>query len=128
MKNSKIFIVLAALLVLLASVKLYSKYELSIVNREAKTLKSNLKVLLYTKDTCKYCILAKELLDKNAIPYEVIELGNNRDLHQKMADQTGQNTVPYVCVNGEFIGGYKSLQELEKSGKLYTVEQGAELK
>lgn len=128
MKNSKIFIVLAALLVLLASVKLYSKYELSIVNREAKTLKSNLKVLLYTKDTCKYCILAKELLDKNAIPYEVIELGNNRDLHQKMADQTGQNTVPYVYVNGEFIGGYKSLQELEKSGKLYIVEQGAELK
>ena len=128
MKNSKIFIVLAALLVLLASVKLYSKYELSIVNREAKTLKSNLKVLLYTKDTCKYCILAKELLDKNAIPYEVIELGNNRDLHQKMADQTGQDTVPYVYVNGEFIGGYKSLQELEKSGKLYIVEQGAELK
>ena len=128
MKNSKIFIVLAVSLVLLASVKLYSKYEISAINREAKTPRSDLKILLYTKDTCKYCILAKELLDKNAIPYEVIELGNNRDLHQKMADQTGQNTVPYVCVNGEFIGGYKSLQELEKSGKLYTVDQGAELK
>ena len=128
MGNSKIFIVLAALLVLFASVKLYSNYDSSTVVREAKTPRSDLKVLLYTKDTCKYCILAKELLDKNAIPYEVIELGNNRDLHQKMADQTGQNTVPYVYVNGEFIGGYKSLQELEKSGKLYTVEQGAEFK
>ena len=128
MKNSKIFIVLSVSLVLLASVKLYSKYEISAINREAKTPRSDLKILLYTKDTCKYCILAKELLDKNAIPYEVIELGNNRDLHQKMADQTGQNTVPYVYVNGEFIGGYKSLQELEESGKLYTVEQGAEFK
>ena len=49
-------------------------------------------------------------------------------LHQKMADQTGQNTVPYVYVNGEFIGGYKSLKELEESGKLYIVEQGAEFK
>ncbi len=119
MGNSKILIVLAALLVLFASAKLYSNYDTSTVNREAKTPRNDLKVLLYTKDTCKYCILAKELLDKNAIPYEAIELANNRDLHQKMADQTGQNTVPYVYINGEFIGGYKSLQELEKSGKLY---------
>ena len=113
---------------LFASVKLYSNYDSSTVVREAKTPRSDLKVLLYTKDTCKYCILAKELLDKNTISYEVIELGNNRDLHQKMADQTGQNTVPYVYVNGEFIGGYKSLKELEESGKLYIVEQGAEPK
>jgi glutaredoxin 3 len=119
MGNSKVFIVLAMSLVLLASAKLYSKYEVSVVNKEAKTPRSDLKVLLYTKDTCKYCIFAKELLDKNTIPYELIELGNNRDLHQKMADQTGQNTVPYVYVNGEFIGGYKNLQELEESGKLY---------
>ncbi len=123
MGNSKIFIILAASLVLLASVKLYSNYNGSTVDRESKTPRSDLKVLLYTKDTCKYCILAKELLDKNAIPYEVIELTNNRDLHQKMADQTSQNTVPYVYINGEFIGGYKDLQELEESGKLYTEPQ-----
>ena len=120
MGNSKIFIVLAALLVLFASVKLYSNYDSSTVVREAKTPRSDLKVLLYTKDTCKYCILAKELLVKNSIPYEFIELSNNRELHQKIAYQTSQNTVPYVYINGEFIGGYKNLQELEESGKLYT--------
>ena len=76
--------------------------------------------IFYTKDTCKYCIFAKDLLDKNSIPYEVIELSNNRELHQKIAYQTSQNTVPYVYINGEFIGGYKNLQELEESGKLYT--------
>ena len=119
MKNSKIFIVLAVSLVLLASVKLYSKYEISAINREAKRPRSDLKILLYTKDTCKYCILAKELLVKNSIPYEFIELSNNRELHQKIAYQTSQNTVPYVYINGEFIGGYKNLLELEESGKLY---------
>ena len=55
MGNSKIFIVLAALLVLFASAKLYSNYDSSIVVREAKTPRSDLKVLLYTKDTCKVC-------------------------------------------------------------------------
>ncbi len=120
MGNSKIFIVLVSLLVLFASVKLYSNYDSRIVVKEVKTPRSDLKVLLYTKDTCKYCIFAKDLLDKNSIPYEVIELSNNRELHQKIAYQTSQNTVPYVYINGEFIGGYKNLQELEESGKLYT--------
>lgn len=120
MGNSKIFIVLAALLVLFASAKLYSNYDSIIVVGEAKTPRNDLKVLLYTKDTCKYCIFAKDLLEKNSIPYEVIELSNNRELHQKIASQTSQNTVPYVYINGEFIGGYRDLQKLEESGKLHT--------
>jgi glutaredoxin 3 len=119
MGNSKIFITLAILVILTASAKLYLNYNRAINNSETKTPRNDLKVLLYTKDMCRYCILAKELLDKNAIPYEAISLENNIDLHKKLANQTGQNTVPYVYINGEFIGGYNDLQQLEESGELY---------
>jgi glutaredoxin len=45
-------------------------------------------------------------------------LTNNKYLIIKLVSQTGQNTVPYVFVNDEFIGGYQNLLELDKAGKL----------
>ncbi|MDP4708852.1 MAG: glutathione S-transferase N-terminal domain-containing protein [Rickettsiaceae bacterium] len=113
--SNKIFIVLAVLLVTLAGARFYVNY-----NSEGteKALRTDVKVMLYSKTGCGYCDKAKALLQSRGIPYEVVELTNNKDLIIKLVNQTGQNTVPYVFVNDEFIGGYQDLQELDKAGEL----------
>lgn len=80
--------------------------------------RSDITVVLYTKNSCIYCDLAKTLLEDRAIPHQAIELTNKEDLIIKLVNQTGQNTVPYVFVNDKFIGGYKRLVELDQNGKL----------
>jgi glutaredoxin 3 len=81
-------------------------------------LRTDITVVLYTKNGCMYCELAQKLLKDKAIAYEVIELTNKEDLIIKLVNQTGQNTVPYVFINDKFIGGYKHLAELDENGEL----------
>ncbi len=108
------FIILAVLLVIFASAKLYMYYN----SGSDQTMRTDLKILVYSKTGCSYCRLTEELLEKNNIPYEVVELTNNQDLIIKLVKQTGQTTVPYVFVNDEFIGGYQNLRALNESGGL----------
>lgn len=114
----KIFIILALLLVIFATVKIYSSYSSQNSIQPTKHSQKNLEVLIYSKEGCIYCINAKKLLDKKQIKYKLIELSNNRDLHLKLASQTGQNTVPYIFINNDFIGGFQDLQGLESKGEL----------
>ncbi len=121
MKNSifnKLFMLFILMLVLLVSYALYNRYNQSINHAQYSEENKNLQVIIYTKDQCSYCILAKNLLNSMAIKYEVIDLTNNRDLHIKMAEKTGQNTVPYVFINDKFIGGYQDLQKISQTGKI----------
>ncbi|GAB4165675.1 MAG: hypothetical protein Tsb006_5170 [Rickettsiaceae bacterium] len=115
---NKSFVIFAILLILFASAKLYVSYNAMPPNDSSKPLRDDLQVIIYAKDACSYCILAKSLLDSRSIGYEVIDLTNNKDLHLKLAEKTGQNTVPYLYINGEFIGGYSDLQKLDELGKL----------
>lgn len=112
---NKTFIVIAILLVVLAGARLYANYHSTDAE---KSLRTDIKVMLYSKTGCSYCDKAKALLQSRGVPYEVVELTNNKDLIIKLVSQTGQNTVPYVFVNDEFIGGYQNLRELDKAGKL----------
>ena len=74
--------------------------------------------MLYVKKGCSYCNMAKELLTKNKIPYEAVDLSFDLDLQKKLVDKTGQVTVPYVFINNKFVGGYSDLLKLEKENKL----------
>ena len=114
----KLFIVLAVALVAFAVVKIYMDYNADIESNKTESSKQDIKILIYSKKHCIFCIKAKDLLDSKGLDYEVIQLSNNRDLHLKLASQTGQNTVPYIFINGNFIGGFKNLQDLEISGEL----------
>ncbi len=115
---NKIFIILAVLLVIFATIKIYSNYVFQDNAQSIKASENHLEILIYSKEGCIYCINAKNLLDKKQIKYKLIELSNNRDLHLKLASQTGQNTVPYIFINNNFIGGFQKLQALEDNGEL----------
>ncbi len=71
------------------------------------------KIILYTKKACGYCSMAKDFFTNHNIPYELIDITNNNDLHQQLINKTGQVTVPYVFINDKFVGGYTDLMKIK---------------
>lgn len=76
------------------------------------------KVVIYTKDHCPYCTLAKELLSSRQIPFTEIRVDLNPDQLQEMIRLTQKRTVPQIFINDQPIGGYDDLAALTKAGKL----------
>lgn len=76
------------------------------------------KAELYTWSGCPYCHRAKNLLEQKNIPYTEHKIDNNDEKKAELFKQTGQNTVPFVFINGQFIGGFSELKELDDAGKL----------
>ena len=72
-------------------------------------------VLIYTFETCPYCIRAKRLLSKNNIEFKEIDITNDEDKLNELEKQTGVDTVPQIFVNGNFIGGCDDLYELYRN-------------
>ena len=87
--QNKIFVLLAigALVFVLFKV-LNSAKNHSIT--EQVVLRENIKVMLYVKKGCSYCNMAKELLTKNKIPYEAVDLSFDLDLQKKLVDNKTQ--------------------------------------
>ncbi len=72
-------------------------------------------VLIYTFETCPYCIRAKRLLTKNNIEFEEIDITNDDNKLNELEKKTGVDTVPQIFVDGNFIGGCDDLYELYRN-------------
>lgn len=117
--TNKFFIALVLCILIVGGIRFYTKYtEASAVEDNPIARHTAHKALLYTKEGCSYCTMAKNLLSEKQIKFESIEIGNNQDLFTKLSNQTGQNTVPFIFIDGRFIGGYQDLKKLSDSGKL----------
>lgn len=75
-------------------------------------------VIIYSKSKCYYCESAKNLLDGKNVTYKDVDITWDKELHQKLFRETHQSTVPYIFINGKFIGGCQNLESLEKEDKL----------
>lgn len=75
-------------------------------------------VRIYTTRICPYCFAAKRLLDKKGVAYEEIGADGRADLRNWLIDASGQHTVPQIFINGQSIGGYDDMAELEKRKEL----------
>ena len=76
------------------------------------------KAEIYTWSYCPYCKRAKQLLERKNIPYEEYIIDGNDEKKKELFEQTNQDTVPYVFVDGNFIGGFDDLSQMNKEGKL----------
>jgi glutaredoxin 3 len=76
------------------------------------------RVQMYTTAWCGYCVRAKALLQSKGIEFEEINLDDDAGFRQKLLDLTGGWTVPQILIDGEPIGGYTELWQLDKSGRL----------
>ena len=68
-------------------------------------------VVVYTKDNCSYCILAKQYLQIKGIHYEEVKLGTDITREEFMGIFPEVKTMPFIIIDGEKVGGYDKLQE-----------------
>ncbi|HEU5280988.1 MAG TPA: glutaredoxin 3 [Gammaproteobacteria bacterium] len=76
------------------------------------------KVIIYSKENCPYCVMAKQLLDARQVTYTEIRIDLVEAERDNMIRLSGRRTVPQIFINEKPIGGYDDLAALAKSGKL----------
>lgn len=82
-------------------------------------------VEIYTTDYCPYCVRAKELLGQKGISYTEIDVTGDEAARTALVEKSdGRRTVPQIFINGQGVGGFTDLYELNLSGKLDQILQG----
>lgn len=76
------------------------------------------KVIVYSKEICPYCRMAKELLTARGIAFEEVRIDLDESKRDEMMRLSNRRTVPQIFINDQPIGGYDDLAALAKSGKL----------
>lgn len=77
-----------------------------------------MKIKVYTKDYCPYCVYAKNLLDQLGLPYEEIALGSDQEAVRELVMKTGMRTLPQIFMGEKLIGGYTDLKSMVDSGNI----------
>ena len=73
------------------------------------------KVILYSKNLCGYCTMAKTWLNNKNIQYEEISIEEPEMREKFMKDYPHLRTMPQIFVDGKNIGGYQQLIQLNES-------------
>lgn len=76
------------------------------------------KVIVYSKEQCPYCRMAKDLLTAKKVAFEEIRVDLDAEKLDEMLRLSNRRTVPQIFINDQPIGGYDDLAALAKSGKL----------
>ena len=77
-----------------------------------------MKVVVWTRDLCQYCVRAKYQLTQRGIEFEERVIGEGWTKEQLLKEVPNARTIPQIVVDGKVIGGYT---ELMKSGVLDTL-------
>ena len=77
-----------------------------------------MQIKMYTKGYCTFCFAAKRLLTKRGLAFEEIPIMGNALAEKEMRNLTGGSTVPQILIDGQPIGGYTELVELDMEGDL----------
>ena len=76
-------------------------------------------VIIYSKQTCPYCVMAKNLLAQKGVKnIEEIRIDLQPEERDKMIALTGRMTVPQIFINQTHVGGFDDLAKLNRSGEL----------
>lgn len=73
---------------------------------------------IYTKDWCPYCAKAKALFRSKGLSYHESDATSDEQIQQAMIQRSGRRTVPQIFLDGESIGGYDDLANLNATGEL----------
>ncbi|MGM9924913.1 MAG: glutaredoxin family protein [Bacillus sp. (in: firmicutes)] len=63
-------------------------------------------VTVYSSDRCAYCVLVKNFLARQNIPFQEVSIDRYPDIVQKLIQTTGQMGVPQTEINGKWVLGY----------------------
>lgn len=76
------------------------------------------RVVIYTTSYCSYCRAAKTLLSSKNIPFEEVDVTNDRERRDEMEKLSNRRTVPQIFINGVAVGGFDDIRQLELTGEL----------
>jgi glutaredoxin 3 len=82
-------------------------------------------VTLYATPFCGYCMAARRLLADKGVAFEEIDLSAEPARRAEMIARTkGARTVPQIFVDGEHLGGFSEIWELDRTGRLDPILAG----
>ena len=82
-------------------------------------------VTVYVSDWCPYCQRAKGLLTSKNLVFSEINVEDDPKLREEMVARSNRRTVPQIFIGDKHVGGCDDLLELDRSGELDRLIQGA---
>ena len=73
------------------------------------------KVILYSKNLCGYCTMAKSWLNNKNVVYEEINIDETGIREKFMKDYPNLRSMPQIFIDNKNIGGYRELIKLDES-------------
>jgi glutaredoxin-like YruB-family protein len=77
-----------------------------------------MKVTLYSRKWCGWCLDAKDYLESRGIPFEEVDVGKDANADAEMRRLSGQRYVPTIVVDGHVLANFDVNQLEEFLGKL----------
>lgn len=71
-----------------------------------------MKVTVYSKDNCPYCVKAINLLETTDLEFEEHKLDKDFSRDEILEWFPGVKTLPIIVVDKKYIGGYNELYDL----------------
>ena len=69
-----------------------------------------MKAVVWSKDSCPYCVQAKALLSQKNIEFEERKIGAGYTKEDLMEAVPTARTVPQIFLDGELVGGFTELR------------------
>lgn len=66
--------------------------------------------IIWSKDSCPYCVQAKTLLEMKGIAYQEKKIGSGYTKEDLLEAVPNARTVPQIFLDGELVGGYTELR------------------
>jgi glutaredoxin 3 len=82
-------------------------------------------ITLYLADWCPYCQRAKGLLTQKKLAFTEINVDDDAKFREEMIARSNRRTVPQIFIGARHVGGCDDLFELDRSGELDRLIQGA---
>lgn len=75
-------------------------------------------VKMYSTRHCPFCIMAVRLLEEKGVDIDLQKVDSQPMLRQEMERLSQCTSVPQIFINGQHVGGYRELLDLEEEGRL----------
>ena len=82
-------------------------------------------VTVYVSGWCPYCQRAKDLLTQKNVVFSEINVDDDATWRKEMIARSNKRTVPQIFIGDKHVGGCDDLFELDRSGELDRLIQGA---
>ena len=86
---------------------------------------TRVKVEMYSRLTCGYCVRAKRLFRDRGVAFIEYRIDGDEQARGHMIERTGgRSSLPQIIINNQAIGGFLELYQLDITGRLEALLKG----